>query len=144
MHSAEGDAGVWMHSGEGVHLFPSEADVRAWRAVIEGPAASPFAGGYFSPSVRYHANVSESGQICLALLREAWNPTLSVPKALEAVRLLLGAPDTDNALRQWIAELTLASAKTDGRDSRYADAARERTRADAARSVQEAVRAWGA
>jgi len=38
-------------TGEGVYIYPSESDVRCWRALIEGPAASPFAGCVFSLTV---------------------------------------------------------------------------------------------
>ena len=55
---------------------------------------------YRAQTAIYHCNVSDSGQICLDILHEKWNPTLTVPKALEAVRILLASPDTDNALRQ--------------------------------------------
>jgi len=152
---------VWLHSGEGVHIFPAESDLLTWRVLIEGPAGSPFEGGTFAlsvvlrhdyplraPTIRfetpvYHCNVSDSGQICLGVLQDDWSPALSVPKALEAIRLMLAQPDTDNALRQWIAELTLAYIKN-GADTRYADEARRRTRLDAGRSVADWEKEWGA
>ena len=160
--AAAGDPAVWMHTGEGVHIYPSESDVRCWRALIEGPAASPFAGGVFSLTVSvpddyplkpptilfetpvYHCNVSDGGAICLDILKEKWSPALTIPKCLEAVRLMLANPDSDNALRQWIAELTLAHARSAGQDTRYVDNARERTAKDAAPSVAEAVKRWSA
>jgi len=158
---AAGKEDVWMHSGEGVHIFPAEADLTFWRALIEAPAGSPFEGGVFALSVRlphdypfsppnirfetavYHCNISDSGQICLDILQEKWNPALTVPKALEAVRILLANPDTDNALRQWIAELTVANKRHGDGDSRYIDEARARTAKDAARSVAEWTAEWG-
>lgn len=70
-------------------------------------------------------------------------PQLTIPKVLEAVRMLLKKPDTDNALRQWIAELTLAHARSGGQDTRYEEEARRRTEANAARSIDEAMRGWG-
>ena len=158
-----GSLSVWMHSGEGVHIYPSEDDLTAWRALIEGPPDSPFAGGVFTlgvslpagypfqpPSIRfdgpvpYHCNVSDAGSICLRILKEDWNPTLSVPKALEAIRVMLKHPDTDDALRQWIAELTVASKKHGGADTRYPDEAKRRTVKEAGRTVTEWEVEWGA
>jgi len=158
--ASEGDLQVWYHSGEGVHIFPSEVDVRAWRVLLEGPPASPFEGGVFSllvtipdayplkpPSIVfetpvYHCNVSEAGGICLDILKEQWSPNLTVPRCLEAIRIMLARPDTDNALRQWIAELTLAHGSSGGVDTRYLDEARAFTRKHAASSVEAAVKAW--
>uniref|UniRef100_A0A7S2H8K1 UBC core domain-containing protein n=1 Tax=Haptolina brevifila TaxID=156173 RepID=A0A7S2H8K1_9EUKA len=158
---ASKDSSIWLHSGEGVHLFPSESDLTVWRALIEGPKGSPFEGGVFSLSVRipsdypfkppavrfetpvYHCNVNDSGAICLSILAEAWSPANSVPRALEAVRMMLATPDTDNALRQWIAELTISYRRSGGSDTRYLDEARQRTAADASCSVEDWRKAWG-
>lgn len=152
---ASGASGIWMHSGEGVHIFPAPDSVDFWRVLIEGPSDSPFDAGVFALSVIipsdypfkpprisfetpvYHCNVSDSGNICLDILMDGWNPSLSVPKSIEAVRIMLQNPDTNNALRQWIAELTLAHEKTQGADTRYYDKARECTRKDASMTVEE-------
>ena len=64
-------------------------------------------------------------------------------QALEGIRLLLAKPDTDNALRQWIAELTQAHFTHGADDTRYLDEARARTAKDAARSVAEWKAEWG-
>merc|ERR1719263_2222580 len=84
---ASGADGIWMHSGEGVHVFPAPDDVSFWRVLIEGPQDSPFVGGVFALNVVvpqdypfsapkitfetpiYHCNVSDTGKICLNILR---------------------------------------------------------------------------
>lgn len=152
---------VWLHSGEGLHIFPSPDNILLWRALIEGPAGSPFEGGVFAltvciptdypfkpPKIQfetpiYHCGVSDSGNICLDILQSSWSPALSVPKALEAIRLTMGDPDTDYALRQWIAELTMAHKSTAGADTRYVDGARASTLQHASRTVEEWKQMWG-
>jgi len=158
---ASGSSGIWMHSGDGVHVFPALDNLSFWRALIEGPPSSPFEDGVFALNVVvpdgypmrpphitfetpvYHCNVSDSGKICLDILHDKWNPALSVPKCLEAVRLMLKTPDTDNSLRQWIAELTIAQKKSNGADTRYFDKARECTLKDASMTVDDWKQKWG-
>merc|ERR1712100_95070 len=161
---ASGATGVWMHSGEGVHIFPAPDNLQFWRALIEGPPGSPFEGGVFVLNVIvpdnypfqppritfetpiYHCNVNDSGKICLDILQEAWSAALSVPKCLEAIRVMMKKPDTDNALRQWIADLTIAHFKYDGPetpDTRYFDKARENTCKDASMTVEDWKQKWG-
>jgi hypothetical protein len=68
---------------------------------------------------------------------------MTVPKALEAVRFMMHQPNPDDALRQWIAELTIAHYKSAGADTRYADEASARARKDASTSVEQWKAAWG-
>jgi len=151
-------------SAEGVHVFPAPDNLLFWRVLLEGPVGSPFEGGVFALNVLvpdnypfrpprvtfetpiYHCNISESGKICLDVLQEAWNPALSVMKTLELVRALMLEPNTDSSLRQWIADLTIAYNKyrgTDTPDDRYVDEARQSTRRDASKNVEEWKKEWG-
>ena len=52
-------------------------------------------------------------------------------------------PDTNNALRQWIAELTIMHRQSGGADKRYMDAASEATKQNASKSVDEWKKEWG-
>merc|ERR1712232_1198805 len=160
---ASGAASVWMHSGEGVHIFPAPDNLSFWRALIEGPPGSPFEGGVFmlnvvvpddypfrAPRITfetpiYHCNVNDSGKICLDILHEGWNPALSIPKCLEAIQMMMIKPDTDNALRQWIADVTIAHfnwAGTNTPDTRYYDSGRDHTKQHASMTVDEWKRQW--
>lgn len=87
--------------------------------------------------------MSDSGKICLGLLQDCWNPALSVPKCLEAIRIMLQKPDTDNSLRQWIAELTLAHQNSNGADTRYYEKASETTLQHASSTVSDWRQKWG-
>lgn len=158
---ADGSESIWTNSAEGVHIFPSPERLDFWRVLIEGPPGSPFEGGVFvlnvvipsdypfkPPSITFetpvcHCNVNDSGKMCLDILRDHWNPALSVPKCLEAIRLMLANPNTDNALRQWIAELTIAHIQSGGKEPRYVDKVREEIRKHATKSVAEWKTEWG-
>jgi ubiquitin-protein ligase len=152
---------AWQHGGGGIHVFPDGDNLALMRVLIEGPAGSPFEDGLFAlhvtvpaeypfraPRVEfetpvYHCNVSDSGAICLEELQSGWNPSLTVPRVLEAVRAMLAHPSTDSALRQWIAELTIASRNSAGADTRYVEAARAATKRDAAATLEEYRARWG-
>jgi ubiquitin-protein ligase len=157
---AKGDTSAWMLSGEGIHIFPAADDISKIKALVEGPPGTPFENGVFALNIHvpqdypftkpmvafeteiYHCNVNSIGAICLEVL-ESWSPTLSIPKVLEAIRVMMADPDTDNALRQWIAEITIAHRKSNGVDTRYIDAASEATKKHANKSVEEWKKCWG-
>lgn len=157
----DNDGSVWMSSGAGIHIYPAPDRIDFWRVLIEGPPNSPFEGGVFAlsvnipqnypfspPSVKfetpiYHCNVTDAGRICLDVLEHKWTPSLTVPKVLETIRTLMAQPDTNDALRQWIAELTLAHINTNGADTRYYEKATESLKKHASRSVEDWKKEWG-
>jgi len=154
---------VWSQSGEGIHFFPNESNISQLRVLVEGPKGSPFEGGVFLLNVFapsdypfkppkvifgtpiYHCNVSESGQVCLDMLNEGWNPAMTIPKVIETIRMLMKEPDPDNALRQLIAEEVLAfncHGSETGDGGRYTRNAMARTKADASRTIEEWKDIW--
>lgn len=147
-------------SARGIHIFPSE-DISFWRVLLEGHPDSPFVGGIFAvdvvlpndypfkpPKINfhtpiYHCNVNTNGAICLDILKDSWSPSLSVFKCLESIRALMADPNPDDAMRQWIAELTLAHRQSNGADTRYFDQARENTAKDASLDIEGWKAKWG-
>mmetsp|Transcript_28830 Transcript_28830/g.63764 ORF Transcript_28830/g.63764 Transcript_28830/m.63764 type:complete len:557 (+) Transcript_28830:87-1757(+) len=139
----------------GIHIFPSPDNIMFWRVLLEGPPDSPFAGGIFSIAVTlpsdypfkppkiqfetpiYHCNINSNGGLCLDILKDQWNPALTVYKVFLSISSLLLDPNPDDALRQWIAELTLAHKKSGGSDTRYYDEAKKETAKHASRSLAE-------
>jgi ubiquitin-protein ligase len=89
--------------------LPDENDVCKWEVVLAGPAATPYAGGFFrmsvvitadyphkAPVLRFtipvwHPGVSVEGKLCEALFND-WAPTMSVRDALLRIDKLLAAP----------------------------------------------------
>lgn len=141
---------------KGIHVLPDAASPSTqWRVLLEGPAGTPFENGVFSllvtfpsnypfqaPNVRfetpiYHCNVSDAGRICLEILHSRWAPSVKIVDVLQAIVVMMKNPDTDSALRSWIAELTIAHRKSAGTDTRYIDGAKQLTASEASLSVAE-------
>mmetsp|Transcript_18035 Transcript_18035/g.48511 ORF Transcript_18035/g.48511 Transcript_18035/m.48511 type:complete len:171 (-) Transcript_18035:598-1110(-) len=95
--------------------MPDEADVLHWKAIISGPVGTPYEGGQFRidielpkdypfvpPKMRYetkiwHPNISsESGAICLDILKNEWSPALTIRTALISLQALMSAPEPDD------------------------------------------------
>ncbi|GIQ80036.1 hypothetical protein KIPB_000763 [Kipferlia bialata] len=100
-----------------------ESDLYHWTASIMGPPSSPYEGGVFRLSITFshdypfkppqlrfinkvfHPNISESGAICLDILKEAWSPVLSISKVLLSLTSLLSDANADDPLSAVAANL---------------------------------------
>jgi len=93
-------------------------------ATIVGPKESPYAGGMFFLDIKipkeypfkpptvvfttkiYHSNIdSNSGAICLDLLKDQWSPALTISKLLLAISSLIVDPNPNDPLSPDIADL---------------------------------------
>jgi ubiquitin-conjugating enzyme E2 D/E len=92
-------------------------DLYTWNAVIHGPLNTPYENGKFKLTLKfpenypfkppkakfdtkiYHPNISQSGEICLDILKdEAWSPALSIQQLLLSISSLVATPNEKDPL----------------------------------------------
>lgn len=94
-----------------------EDDITELRVTLTAPEGTPYEDGLFflkmhipaqypasAPTIEfetkiYHPNIDENGKICMQSLKEMWNPTFDLKKAIDFVYELLKNPDWTNPLR---------------------------------------------
>lgn len=115
-------------------IGPAENNIFQWKAVLRGPAGSPYAGGRWivdievpsdypikPPKLRFrtkicHPNISWStGEVCLDILKSRWTPTWTLSSVLTAVQVMLTSPEPDSPLNVDAANL-LRTGETLGYD----------------------------
>eukprot|EP01038_Epipyxis_sp_PR26KG_P013557 gene13557-18193_t len=100
---------------KGWKVFVSSDDTYSWKAVLSD-LPPPYQEGnwlltvnfppdypFRPPKIRfltpiYHCNISTDGHICLDLLKDQWNPSISISKALESIRGLVLNPNAMDPL----------------------------------------------
>ncbi|KAI8872350.1 ubiquitin conjugating enzyme E2 [Ramicandelaber brevisporus] len=105
-----------------ITVITTDTDLYKWKALIRGPAGSPYRAGIFTLNIDYplefpfkppkiafghkvyHPNVDESGAICLdALKSDGWKPSLQIKAILQQIWELLQKPNPDDPLNADIA-----------------------------------------
>ncbi|XP_014448488.1 ubiquitin-conjugating enzyme E2 E1-like [Tupaia chinensis] len=82
-------------------------NIYEWRSIILGPPGSMYEGGVFFLDITftpeypvkppkatfqtrvYHCNINSQGVICLDMVKDNWNPALTISKALLSICSLL-------------------------------------------------------
>ncbi|WVR06477.1 hypothetical protein IAU60_003508 [Kwoniella sp. DSM 27419] len=111
---------------EGVRIVVDEDDLTAMEGIVQGPAGTPYEGGYFRirfsfgpeyPNLPpkctmmtkiFHPNISKSGEICVDTLKKSWNKTYGVGHVLVTIKCLLIYPNPESALDEEAGKQLLA------------------------------------
>ncbi|XGW22341.1 hypothetical protein V3C99_004955 [Haemonchus contortus] len=106
----------------GCHVSPKRDDIFQWVAVLEGPPGTVYEGGTFfcnihfsmnyptlAPKVDfstriYHCNVNAQGEVCIDILNEKWESTMTVRTVMMALMSLMYSCNPDEALVPSIAK----------------------------------------
>lgn len=98
-------------------------DLFHWDAALFGPVGTPYENGVFHidvqipsnypfhpPKVRFitrifHCNTSPSGGICVDILKDKWNPALTLSKVIMSISSLLSDCNPDDPLDADVAKL---------------------------------------
>ncbi|XP_057767564.1 ubiquitin-conjugating enzyme E2 27 [Salvia miltiorrhiza] len=123
----------------GIKVIPKgETNLAFLLGTIPGPLGTPYEGGTFKiditlpdgypfepPKMRFatkvwHPNISsQSGAICLDILKDQWSPALTLKTALLSVQALLSAPEPDDPQDAVVAQQYLKDYQTFVGTARY-------------------------
>ncbi|XP_074278395.1 ubiquitin-conjugating enzyme E2 27 [Silene latifolia] len=122
----------------GISVKPKADSLSHLVGTIPGPVDSPYQGGTFlidivltdgypfePPKMKFltkvwHPNISsQSGAICLDILKDQWSPALTLKTALVSIQALLSAPQPDDPQDAVVAEQYLRDYQTFSGTARY-------------------------
>lgn len=122
----------------GISVKPKTDSLSHLIGTIPGPVDSPYEGGTFlidivlpdgypfePPKMKFltkvwHPNISsQSGAICLDILKDQWSPALTLKTALVSIQALLSAPEPDDPQDAVVAQQYLRDYQTFLGTARY-------------------------
>ncbi|XP_076960919.1 ubiquitin-conjugating enzyme E2 27-like [Bidens hawaiensis] len=122
----------------GISVNPKSDNLINLTGSIPGPIATPYEGGTFiididlpdaypfePPRMKFatkvwHPNISsQSGAICLDILKDQWSPALTLKTALLSIQALLSAPQPDDPQDAVVAQQYLKDYQTFASTARY-------------------------
>mmetsp|Transcript_2647 Transcript_2647/g.5389 ORF Transcript_2647/g.5389 Transcript_2647/m.5389 type:complete len:198 (-) Transcript_2647:113-706(-) len=112
--------------------------VRHMQGVIKGPGGTPYEGGVFTvdivipdgypfepPKMKFvtkiwHPNVSsQTGAICLDILKDQWSPALTIKTALLSLQALLCSPEPNDPQDAEVASMYKADRNTFNQTAKF-------------------------
>jgi len=111
------------HSISNISACPINDNLFEWEAIIIGPENTPYEQGLFKLNIYipkdypikppnvifktriFHPNINHNGNICLDILKNSWNSSLTISKILLSICSLLNDPNTQDPLVPDIASL---------------------------------------
>jgi len=113
---------IMANPAPGWSVFVSEDDFSCWKAVLHDPPGSYQGGNWLMtinfptsypfqpPKLRfitpiYHCNISSAGHLCLDILKEQWNPGLTIGRVLSSISSLLVDPNCEDPLDAYKAQI---------------------------------------
>eukprot|EP01041_Mallomonas_annulata_P010231 gene10231-21334_t len=112
----------------GVDVEYSSSDLRHLSGILKGPDDSPYSGGIFKidiiipsdypfapPKMKFitkvwHPNISsQTGAICLDILKDQWSPALTIKTALLSLQALLSTPEPNDPQDAQVANMYLSN-----------------------------------
>ncbi|KAK9277893.1 hypothetical protein L1049_027450 [Liquidambar formosana] len=122
----------------GIKVSPKADKLTHLIGTIPGPLGTPYEGGTFEIDIQlpdgypfepprmqfstkvWHPNISsQSGAICLDILKDQWSPALTLKTALLSVQALLSAPQPDDPQDAVVAQQYLREYQTFVSTARY-------------------------
>ncbi|KAM7471554.1 hypothetical protein LguiA_009737 [Lonicera macranthoides] len=122
----------------GISVSPKSDNLAHLIGTIPGPSGTPYEGGTFKidivlpdgypfepPRMQFatkvwHPNISsQSGAICLDILKDQWSPALTLKTALLSIQALLSAAEPDDPQDAVVAQQYLKDYQTFASTARY-------------------------